>query len=207
MIQSSKIGTTILLLLFLACAPPALLLQPISPSLDGVTTPAYRDLTENDVEALFVRPYTGRGLLETSGTTAAMLYDLSYLEKRVGAKAGGSEALYAMNRKYIEEGISFKIAIWGDRMGDVDLSRWRFQVRDDEGRLFDPIRIETLGMPEFEKESMIDKKAVWRNMADATFPLQLAPPLQSVVLEISRDDERVQHHTWKFSWDHARAGK
>ncbi len=205
--QSSRIGTKLLLLLLLACAPPSLFLQPVSPGLNGKAAPAYRDLSEIEVEALFVRPYTGRGLLETSGTTAAMLYDLSYLEKRVGAKAGGSEALYAMNRKYIEEGISFKIAIWGDRMGDVDLSKWRFRIRDDQGRLFDPIRIETLGVPEFERESMIDKKAVWRNMADATFPLPLAPPLRSVVLEISRNDERVQHHTWKFSWDHARAGK
>ncbi|MFH1681451.1 MAG: hypothetical protein ABIH26_12525 [Candidatus Eisenbacteria bacterium] len=183
-----------------ACSPPALFLEPVTPSLNGIVAPAYRDLPESEVEALFVRPYTGRTLLETSGTTAAMLYDLAYLEKRVGAKAGANEALYAMNRRYIEEGISFRVAVWGEKAGEVDLARWRFQLRTNEGRLLDPILVEPQGVPEFERESFVDRKATWRSVADVTFPIRAEPPLSSVVLEIGRDGDPVQRHTWKFDW-------
>ncbi len=185
---------------FAGCSPPALFLEPVTPSLNGVVAPAYRDLSEAEIEALFVRPYTGRALLETSGTTAAMLYDLAYLEKRVGGKAGASEALYAMNRRYIEEGISFRIAVWGEKPGEVDLARWRFRLRSDDKRLFDPIRIEPQGVPEFQKESYVDRKATWRSVADLAFPLRAEPPLSSMVLEITRDDGFTQRHTWKFDW-------
>lgn len=198
----SALRRAALLAVFLAaCAPPALLLQPVTPSLNGEASPAYRNLSESEVEAMFVRPYTGRTLLETSGTTSAMLYDLAYLEKRVGVKAGANEALYAMNRRYVEDGISFKVVIWGEKASGVDFADWRFQLRANDGRIFDPMRLDPIGVPEFDKQSLVDRKALWRNMADITFPLRLAPPLSSVVLEISLDGERVQHHTWKFSWD------
>jgi hypothetical protein len=184
----------------LACSPPAFFLEPVTPSLNGVVAPAYRDLSEAEVEALFVRPYTGRSLLETSGTTAAMLYDLAYLEKRVGGKSGGSEALYSMNRRYIEDGISFRVALWGRTSGEVDLGAFRFRLRTDEGAMLDPIRIEAQGAPEYEKESVVDRRPTWRSLADVTFPIRAEPPLSSVVLEISKGGELVQHHTWKFAW-------
>lgn len=185
------------------CAPPAFFLAPVTPSLNGVVAPAYRNLAEGEIEALFVRPYTGRTLLETTGTTAAMLYDLAYLEKRVGEKAGGSEALYGMNRRYIEEGICFRVALWGSRSSDVDFARWGFRLRTDDGRAFDPIRVEPYGVPEYEEETIVDRRPTWRSLADITFPLRAEPPVSSVVLEITKDGERVQHHTWKFSWTDA----
>jgi hypothetical protein len=188
------------LALLLACSPPAIFLEPVTPSLNGVVAPAYRGLSESEVEALFVRPYTGRPLLETSGTTAALLYDLAYLEKRVGDKAGASEALYGMNRRYIEEGISFIVAVWGEREQDVEFPQWGFRLRAADGRVFEPTRVEPHGRPQYESESMVDRKATWRNLADVTFPLRAEPPLASVVLEISQGGTPVQHHTWKFAW-------
>ncbi|MFH1279534.1 MAG: hypothetical protein ABIK65_14275 [Candidatus Eisenbacteria bacterium] len=193
-------GALMVSIVLAACAPPAMFLQPVKPSMSGVVAMEYLGLPESEVEAIFVRPYTGRTLLETSGTTSAMLYDLAYLEKRAGAKAGANEALYAMNRRYVEEGISFKIVVWGEKAADVDLALWRFRLRTDDGRTFDPMRLEPIGVPEFDKQSLVDRKATWRNMADITFPLSLAPPLSLVVLEIEKNGERVQHHTWKFDW-------
>lgn len=200
-IRSNVLGAGIGAVLLAACAPPALLLQPVKPSVNGVASAEYREWPESEVEAIFVRPYTGRTLLETSGTTSAMLYELAYLEKRAGGKAGASEALYAMNRRYVEEGISFKVVVWGERTADVDLARWRFRLRAHDGRTFDPMRLDPIGVPQFDPHSLVDRKTTWRNMADVTFPLPLAPPLSSVVLEIEKDGERVQHHTWKFSWE------
>jgi hypothetical protein len=189
-----------LVLLLLSCAPPTLLMESVTPSRDGRAAAKYRNLTARDVEILFVRPFTERTLLETSGTTSAMLYDYAYLSKWVGEKEGADEALAAMKEKYIDQGISFRILVWGERVHDVDLSRWRFRLRTKDGDVYDPSRFESIGGPEFEHER-VDRRPDWRNLAEATFPVPYEPPLAAVTLEAYKDDEKIQQHTWKFSWE------
>ncbi len=187
-------------LLLFSCAPPALFMESVTPSRDGRVAAEYQNLSAEEVEIIFVRPFTERTLLETSGTTSAMLYDYAFLSKWAGEKQGAGEAIAAMKEKYIDQGISFRILVWGERARDVDFSRWRFRLRTKDGDVHDPSRFEPIGGPEFEHER-VDRRPDWRSLAEATFPVPYEPPLEAVTLEAYRDGEKVQQHTWKFSWE------
>ena len=187
------------LLPILSCAPPAMLMEPVHPTEGEQVYPEYRDLPLDELEALFVRPYTGRTLMNTSGTTSVLLYDYAYLEKRAGGKSGGAEALRSMRERFIDRGISFRVVIWGERPRDVDLERWNFRLRGGDQGVFDPASIEEVLGAELQ-EASVRGTALWRSVAEVTFPFLLERSVSSVVFEAHRDGEKVQQHSWKFDW-------
>lgn len=188
------------LLLVLSCSPPALFLEPVIPSVGGKIPAQYEALTWDELEALFVRPFTGRTLDETSGTTSAMLYDYAWLTKWVGAKSGAYEALTTMQERYIDSGASFRVILWGEIPNDLNISRWSFKLRTKDRTIYDPTRVEQVGGTELMEQS-IRGEMTWKTTLDVAFPLVIDRSVSMVVLEAWRDDVEIQHHTWKFKWE------
>ncbi|MBN1825771.1 MAG: hypothetical protein JW958_05855 [Candidatus Eisenbacteria bacterium] len=189
-----------LFLPLLSCSPPAFFMEPVHPTVDEQIHMSYRNLSLEELEAYFVRPYTGRTLMETSGTTSVLLYDYAYLVKRVGDKSGADQALRSMRERFIDRGISFRVVIWGDRADMVDLERWNFRLRGGDEGVFDPAAIEEVRGAELQ-EASIRGTSIWGSIADVTFPFRLDRSISSVVFEAYHDGEMVQHHTWKFDWE------
>ncbi len=192
---------TLLLLALLSCAPAGFLLQPVRPSLNGRIADEYKSLSADEFEALFVRPFTERKLLDTSGQSSAMLYDYAYFKKKLEGVSGGEEALESMKSRYIDEGISFQAIVWGRFRDDVELSRFHFRLELKDGRSLEPIVFEPVGGAVADRRP-VDGVATWHSTVDLTFPIDLAPPLSRAVLLVERDDlEVVDRHMWKFAWD------
>ncbi len=188
-------------LLLLACAPPGYLLQPVFPSSEREIHAAYRDLTAREIESLFVRPFTDRPLFETSGVSSALLFDYAYLEKVNAGKSGAGEALDGMAAQFIDEGISFRVVIWGGRLKYVEHTGFLFLLDVGGGTVLDPIRVDPVGSPEAEKRPTDTKgETIWHSTTDITFPIQLEPPLGKVVLLLEKDGIEYDRHTWKFEW-------
>lgn len=198
-VGASLLSLVLLSLVFLSCAPPALFMEPVHPTRGDDVYPEYRDLSLEDLEALFVRPFTGRTLMETSGTTSALLYDYAYLMKRAGGKSGGAQALRAMRERFLEQGVSFRVVIWGNKPAEVDLERWSFRLVDGEGGAFHPSSVQEVQGAEMQ-EASIRGEATWRSVAEITFPFRLDSTVSHIVLEAYRDGVKVQQHTWKFDW-------
>ncbi len=191
----------VLLLPTLACAPAGFLIQSVYPSKGHTVDPAYRSLPPREVESLFVRPFTDRPLLETSGVSSALLLDYAYLSRVNEGKAGAEEALEGMAERYVDGGISFRVVIWGKRMGDVDLTRFRFRLDLGKGRVLDPIRLEPVGSPVAEMRPNDENRIpIWHSLADLTFPVKLEPPLGKAVLLVEKGGLEYDRHTWRFDW-------
>ena len=188
--------------MILSCAPPGYFIQPVFPTIDGKVHSEYRNLSAREVESLFVRPYTDRPLLETSGVSSALLFDYCYLEKINEGKSGAREALEGMTKRFVEEGISFRTVIWGSRMLDVDPTHFLFRLDLGDGTVLEPILVEPVGSPVAERRPADERsEIIWHSMTDITFPIQLTPPRGKVVLLVERGGVEYDRHTWKFNWE------
>jgi hypothetical protein len=165
----------------LACSPPAFFLEPVTPSLNGVVACLPR-FVEAEGSA-FVRPYTG-------GAYRDVRHDRGHahdppISRSAWAEVG--ERSYGMNRRYIEDGISFRVAVWGGP-GEVDLGAIRFRLRMDDGAMLDPIRIEAQGSRVRERVGR-GSRPTWRSSRTSLSHPRGAP---SSAFEVPKANRR--HH-------------
>lgn len=199
--QKSYIPLSLLpFVLLFACAPASFLIQPIATAYEGKIPAEHANLSRDEIEKRFTRPFTEMTLFETPGLTAAMLWDYSYIIKKLEGLAGAEEAALSMRQRYVDEGVSFRVVVWGSRLSGVDLNDFRFRLDLKDGRLIDPVQFEPVGSPESQRRPA-DQEVLWRAAVDVTYPVRLEPGVKIAILQIDHDDVMIDRHTWKFSWE------